>query len=121
MNLETLAAALTLPGLPAWTGGVALAAIALLALCFLLMPFSIFGLRSRLEGLEAQLDEMQAELRAIAARLAAAPMASPVARGAAEHGFSATRAPMSASPPPAPAHAPMGRQEPRLSWPREGS
>lgn len=116
MNLETLAAALTLPGLPAWTGGVALAAIALLALCFLLMPFSIFGLRSRLEGLEAQLDEMQAELRAIAARLAAPP----VARSMTGPGFSATRAPMAAPPPPAPTPAPMGRQEPRLSWPREG-
>ncbi|RVT97428.1 hypothetical protein EOD42_06235 [Rhodovarius crocodyli] len=104
MNLETVVAALTLPGLPAWTGAVALGAIALVALCFVLMPFSIYGLRSRLEGMEAQLDEMQAELRAISARLTSGP---PPRAG--EVRLSASRAPAES--------APSGRQEPRLNWP----
>jgi hypothetical protein len=104
MNLETVVAALTLPGLPAWTGAVALGAIGLVALCFVLMPFSIYGLRSRLEGMEAQLDEMQAELRAISARLTAGPPPRP-----GEVRLQAGRASADS--------APSGRQEPRLTWP----
>jgi Tfp pilus assembly protein PilO len=69
MSLEAAAAALTIPGLPGWTGFVALLFMLLLGLAFLAMPFSVFGVKSRLEAVEAQLDEMQAQLRSISARL----------------------------------------------------
>ncbi len=91
MSLEVIVAALTIPGMPAWTGFVALVFLALLVLAFLAMPFSVFGVKSRLEAVEAQLDEMQAELRSISARLG---------EGA----------------PPA---APRGRSEPQVGWPSE--
>ncbi|AOX17128.1 hypothetical protein [Kozakia baliensis] len=41
-----------------------------LGLIFLLMPFSVFGVKSRLEEVELQLGEVRAELRVIAMRLA---------------------------------------------------
>ncbi len=61
--------ALTIPGLPEWTGLVAALLLGLLGGCLLLMPFSVFGVKGRLEAMEAQLDEIRAELRALAARL----------------------------------------------------
>ena len=42
---------------------------ALLGLALIMMPFSVFGVKSRLEAIEAQLDEVQAELRALVMRL----------------------------------------------------
>jgi hypothetical protein len=110
MNPEAIIAALTIPGLPGWTGLLAALALALLALCFLVMPFSVFGLKSRLESIEAQLDEVQAELRAISARLADAPRRPLV---------------MDDLEMPSPPRAiesrttSTGRAEPRISWPRE--
>ena len=109
MNPEAIIAALTIPGLPGWTGLLAALALALLALCFLVMPFSVFGLKSRLESIEAQLDEVQAELRAISARLADAPRRPLV---------------MDDLEMPSPPRAnesrttSIGRAEPRISWPR---
>jgi hypothetical protein len=41
--LHDLAARLTLPGLPEWSGLVALCVLLLLAGCLLLMPFSVSG------------------------------------------------------------------------------
>lgn len=38
-------------------------------LAFLLMPFSVFGVKGRLDGIEARLDEIQAEIRMLALRL----------------------------------------------------
>ncbi len=115
MNAEAVIAALTIPGLPGWTGLVAALALALLGLCFLVMPFSVFGLKSRLESIEAQLDEAQAELRSISARLADGPrrplmmddldMPSPPR--------ASERQPPSAPPPIS------GRAEPRINWPRD--
>lgn len=114
--------ALTIPGLPEWTGLVAALLLALLAGCLLLMPFSVFGVKGRLDAMEAQLDEIRAELRALAARMPEggrggglsaryaeteielpdlAPRAESVPRGTA--GF--------------PARGP-GRAEPRVGWPR---
>lgn len=106
MNLEGVTAALTLPGLPGWTGLVALLILLLFGLAFLVMPFSVFGVKSRLESMEAQLDEMQAELRGLSARLADAPrrvvmddLALP-ARPSEQSGQG-------------------GRYEPRINWPGE--
>ena len=36
---------------------------------FLMMPFSVFGLKSRLDAIEAQLDDVQQEIRSLALRL----------------------------------------------------
>ena len=59
-----------IPGwMPWWLPGLLLVPLALLLLAFLCMPFSVFGLKGRLEGLEARLDEIQGEIRMLALRL----------------------------------------------------
>ncbi len=106
--LSDLATRLTLPGLPEWTGLVALLVLLLLALCLVVMPFSVFGLKGRLDSIEAQLDDLRAELRVIAARMPDAP----------RRGWQ-TEVDLD---PPTPLTAPSqagGRSEPRISWPRE--
>lgn len=101
--LNDLATRLTLPGLPEWTGLVALLVLLLLAVCLLVMPFSVFGLKGRLDSIEAQLDDLRADLRLMAAR-------APEAR----------RDAWDATPPPPPEPpSPSGRAEPRISWPRQ--
>lgn len=54
---------------PLWVHLVLLLAVLLFALLFLLMPFSVFGVKSRLEGIEARLDEIQGEIRGLSLRL----------------------------------------------------
>ena len=56
--------------LPPWAQLLVLIVGILLVLAFLMMPFSVFGLKSRLEGVEARLDEIQGEIRALARTLA---------------------------------------------------
>lgn len=108
MSLDGLTTALTLPGMPAWTGLAALLVVLLFGMAFLVMPFSVFGVKSRLEAMEAQLDEMQAELRGLSARLADAPRRVVVDE---------------LEMPPRPAERPGSgrgeRNEPRISWPGE--
>ncbi len=48
---------------PLWVHLVMLVAFAGLALLFVVMPFSVFGVKNRLELIEARLDDIQAELR----------------------------------------------------------
>lgn len=69
MNLADLTARLSVPGLPEWSGLVVLLLILLMVVAFLAMPFSVFGVKSRLDALESQLDEIQAEIRSLALRL----------------------------------------------------
>ena len=71
--LQELSARLAIPGLPDWTGPLALLVLLLVGLAYLLMPFSVFGVKGRLESVEAQLDEIQGELRLLSMRLADAP------------------------------------------------
>lgn len=71
--LQELSARLAIPGLPDWTGPLALLVLLLVGLAYLLMPFSVFGVKGRLDSIEAQLDELQGELRLLAMRLADAP------------------------------------------------
>ena len=60
----------TLPDwVPWWVSLVVLVPVILLGLAFLFMPFSVFGLKGRLEGVEARLDEIQGEIRSLALRL----------------------------------------------------
>ncbi len=64
--------ALNLPDWLPWWVPLALLVPALLwALSFLFMPFSVFGVKSRLEVIEARLDEIQNEIRHVALRLPA--------------------------------------------------
>src|SRR5271163_1197108 len=55
--------------LPWWIPLVLLVPALLWILGFLLVPFSVIGVKSRLDGLEARLDEIQAEIRTLALRL----------------------------------------------------
>lgn len=68
LNSE-LAARLAIPGLPEWSGLVILLLGLLFVLAFVMMPFSVFGTKSRLDAIEAQLDEVQQEIRSLALRL----------------------------------------------------
>lgn len=54
---------------PPWVGFAAIVVAGLFILAFLLMPFSVFGLKGRLEVVEARLDEIQSEIRNLALRL----------------------------------------------------
>jgi hypothetical protein len=54
---------------PWWAQLLALIVAIMLTLCFVLMPFSVFGLKPRLEAIEARLDEIQGEIRALSLRL----------------------------------------------------
>lgn len=127
--LQDLAERLTLPGLPEWTGLVLLLGLLLVALAYLLMPFSVFGVKGRLDAIEAQLDEIQAEIRALAARLPepARGRRPPVEDDWAEPLPPARRGepdpqPRTGPPVPPPAAWPesrTGRSEPRVEWPRQ--
>jgi hypothetical protein len=66
----------TLPDwLPAWAFLLLALPVLLYALVFIIMPFSVFGVKARLDGLEAQLNEIHEELRYLANR-SAPPMRS---------------------------------------------
>lgn len=92
--------------LPWWVPLAVLLPVLLYALLFLAMPFSVFGVKGRLEQLEAQLDEIQGELRSLRAR---PPETTD------DPGGYAGRAP---APGRAGKPAP-GRVEPRLGWSRD--
>jgi hypothetical protein len=100
--LQDWAQRLAIPGMPEWTGLIALLALLLLAACLLVMPFSVFGLKGRLDAIEAELDELRADIRGLCARLAAPP------------GEAARLEPEFPPEPP----ASSGRAEPRITWPR---
>jgi hypothetical protein len=65
---------LTLPEwVPWWVPLVLLVPALLYALAFLFMPFSVLGVKTRLEVMEARLDEIQQEIRHVALRLPMGP------------------------------------------------
>ena len=55
--------------MPWWAQLLVVITAILLALAFALMPFSVFGVKARLEALEERLDEIQGEIRALSLRL----------------------------------------------------
>lgn len=124
VTFQDLAARLAIPGLPDWTGVAALLALLLVALAYLLMPFSVFGVKGRLDALEAQLDEIRDEIRGLSIRVSDGPR-----RPAAEEWVDPPRSrsgsvepqPRATPPIPPPASWPDppkgGRPEPRLDWP----
>ena len=54
---------------PWWVAFVVIVPAILFVLAFLFMPFSVFGVKGRLEAVEARLDEIQGEIRSLALRL----------------------------------------------------
>jgi hypothetical protein len=135
--LQELAGRLVVPGLPDWTGLVALLLLLLVVLAYMLMPFAVFGVKGRLDVIEAQLDDLQAEIRGLALRLSDAPRraivssdewmdAPPVAARRASSSMDEQPTPRQAPPVPPPAAWPEGgrsgggRTEPRLDWPGGG-
>jgi hypothetical protein len=57
------------PWLPWWVPILVLVPAILYALLFLLMPFSVIGVKGRLDVIEARLDEIQGEIRTLSLRL----------------------------------------------------
>jgi len=55
--------------MPWWLQLLVVVVAILMGLAFLFMPFSVFGVKSRLEAVEARLDEIQGEIRSLALRL----------------------------------------------------
>jgi hypothetical protein len=55
--------------LPPWAQLAVTVAVLLLALLFLAVPFSVIGLKGRLDHVEARLDEIQSEIRSLSLRL----------------------------------------------------
>ncbi len=124
-SFQDLAARLTIPGLPEWSGVAALVALLLVGLAYLLMPFSVFGVKGRLDALEAQLDEIRDEIRGLSIRLSDSPRRASTedwvdppsrARGGVAESQPRVNPPI---PPPASWPDPPrgGRPEPRLDWP----
>ncbi|MFH5924846.1 hypothetical protein [Roseomonas xinghualingensis] len=127
---------LAIPGLPEWSGLVVLLLGLLFIGAFLMMPFSVFGLKSRLDAIEAQLDDLQQEIRSLALRLPEPvvrrrPVATddgyeepPALLGRHEPPLREERAPRMTPPVPPPPVWPEGgrdlgrRAEPRLGGPR---
>lgn len=58
---------------PWWVPVVLLVPALLYALAFLFMPFSVLGVKTRLEVIEARLDDIQHDIRLMALRLPAGP------------------------------------------------
>ena len=121
--LQAIITALTLPGLPGWTGLILALLLGLLVLAFLGMPFAVYGVKSRLEALELQLAELRAELRRTGP--AAAPRAQVEQDWEEPAGFTPRReaeiGPRLNPPvPPPPAYSPPSlrerRAEPKLDW-----
>jgi len=131
---------LALPAwLPWWVPVVLLVPALLYALLLVIMPFSVIGLKGRLDNLDMRLDELQGEIRSLALRL-------PEPSGARTHRVGA-KPPEPPPIPPAPRYPmgdpsdevalpavaadptqrqrrgsspsrPSGREEPKLNWPR---
>ena len=104
---------------PWWVHLVILLVALLFALAFLLMPFSVFGVKARLEGVEARLDEIQGEIRSLALRMplesgtAAARDTYVMPEGRARTAFPDAGPPETQRPEPRIVRPP-GRTEPRL-------
>jgi hypothetical protein len=96
--------------LPGWAVGLIVAVGALYALLLLAMPFSVFGLKGRLDEIEARLDDLHGDAQAILRRLPAV-RGEPIPEDA----------PQPAAPPPQRgAGRPPPRREPRLGGIPEG-
>lgn len=98
---------------PWWVHVAILLLLLLLVLMYVLMPFSVFGVKARLEAIDARLDEIQGEIRSLALRLPEpGPEEYEEPRAAARPGL---RPPIPPAPlSPGRAQSTRGRTEPRL-------
>ncbi len=128
---------------PWWVPLVLLLPALLFGLAFLIMPFSVIGLKSRLEAIDARLDELHAELRNLSPRGGRVedafddvyiPVPAPRRAEPQDPAPAAVRPPIPRAlyadedqpddrPPPPPHTRPVRRmdpprQEPRVTWPR---
>ncbi len=102
---------------PWWVHLVLLVTMLLFGLLFVLMPFSVFGVKGRLESVDARLDEIQGEIRSLSLRLPEPSLAD-----SEEDARPRSRSDLRPPIPPAPvsvdrgpaAVARPGRTEPRL-------
>jgi hypothetical protein len=122
-TITGLAERLTIPGLPGWVGLVILVAIGVSILAFLAMPYSVFGVKSRLEAVEAELADLRTEIRALLRQPGVASRAvveedyvAPPRRG--EPRITTPEPSLAPPVPPPAARVVRGRNEPRLDWPR---
>src|SRR3954454_24738684 len=122
---------------PWWVPLVLLVPTLLYGLAFLFMPFSVLGVKSRLEVIEARLDEVQQEIRHLALRLPAGrqeldfeDLYAPVHQLQRRESSFSDRPPIPPAaqdlydddgpverPPPPPNMRPFGRQEPTIIRP----
>ncbi len=122
---------LTLPDwLPWWMAVAIIVPGVLFLLAFVLMPFSVLGVKGRLDLIEARLDEIQGEIRALVLRLPESPATQapiPPAYDRAMHDRAPARGrepdlDLDDDPPVIDRRrTPPGRpsrSEPRLDWPR---
>ena len=94
----------TLPDwLPWWAPILLLVPALMWALAFLFIPFSVIGLKGRLEAMEAQLEELQSEIRSLAHRLPE-PMR--------QSSYDDIYAPPGSTPPPRQDHSPVVARPP---------
>lgn len=102
--------------LPWWVPLAVLILVLLYLAAFLVMPFSVFGVKGRLDQIDARLDDIQDEIRSLGLRLPD-PDVLPA-------GLVDVASPPVPPPPPSPAEPPPrargpgARAEPRLDWPR---
>jgi hypothetical protein len=128
----------TLPDwLPWWVPIVLLVPALLYALAFLFMPFSVIGVKSRLDVIEARLDEIQGEIRHLSLRLPEVTRAADYDEiYPSEPAVQPRRVPPVVTRPPIPPasheleerdprefsardrRGGSGRSEPRVDWPR---
>ena len=89
--------------LPWWVPFVLLVPALLYVLAFFFMPFSVIGVKSRLEVIEARLDELQGEIRHLSLRLPASGRVADYEEiYAPEPGLQPRRAPPEMTRPPIP-------------------
>lgn len=55
--------------MPLWFQLIVIGVVVIFGLCFLLMPFSVFGLKSRLTYLDHQMEDIQSQLRVLLKRI----------------------------------------------------
>ena len=121
----------TIPGLPDWLGFLLLLAALGFGLAFVMMPFAVFGIKSRLEAIEQRLAETEESMRALARQVSAQPglarAADVDALPLGTIGRVRPRRPEPVQggappvpPPPVVPSAPSLPREPRIDWPRGG-
>jgi uncharacterized membrane protein len=102
--------------LPPWVTTALLIVVILYGLAFLFMPFSVIGVKSRLDAIEAELEALHTELRSLTLRLPETPPRGSEAFAAYVAPAPAPSRPLSASPSASPP-PPIPPREPPIPRP----